>query len=328
MILQPRVDETAPGQPLRVAPILDAVGVGHRFRNGRGVGPVDLCIAPGERTALMGANGAGKTTLLRILATSTRPRRGIVRWCGTARPRDGRRWIGFAPDAVLDDPGLTGRQATYFWCRQWARENTGDLVEDALRRFGLAAVADEPIAGYSFGMRRRLALAQALAHEPRLALLDEPTAGLDAEGISGLGEELMNRARRGSATLVASNDCAFVAEACDRVIFLDGGTVLADATPEQLLAGVGTARRVELDIDSTTEPRMDDLSVLLGIDNAAYARGVVTVDLLDDAALAAVVRVVDGWPGGVRAVRIRRPDLSDAFSQLTGSAFNAGVSPR
>ena len=100
-------------------------GLSIGFAMAVGMGPVDLCIASDERTALMGANGAGKTTLLRILATVTRPRRGVVRWCGSARPRDGRRWIGFAPDAVLDDPGLTGRQATFFWCRQWTREKTG-----------------------------------------------------------------------------------------------------------------------------------------------------------------------------------------------------------
>src|SRR6185437_6409825 len=100
-----------------------------------------------------------------------------------------------------------------------------------------------------FGMRRRLALAQALAHQPRLALLDEPTAGLDAEGLEALRAELVRRSEHGDATLVASNDCTFVAAACDRVVFLDHGCLLADATPEQLLATVGDARRVELDIE-------------------------------------------------------------------------------
>ena len=148
----------------------------------------------------MGANGAGKTTLLRILATVTRPRRGVVRWCGATRPRDGRRWIGFAPDAVLDDPGLTGRQATSSGAVSGPARTP--LISSKTRSpgSGPATVADEPIAGYSFGMRRRLALAQALAHDPRLALLDEPTAGLDAEGIEALCEELVNRARRGRRT--------------------------------------------------------------------------------------------------------------------------------
>ena len=176
--------------PIRVAPMLDASELSIDSATARGRTGRSAHDAPGERTAIMGANGAGKTTLLRILATSTRPRHGTCAWCGTAVPRGGRRLIGFAADAMLDDPGLTGRQSTYFWCRQWApgRDIHG-AVEDALRRLGLADVADEPIAGYSFGMRRRLALAQALAHEPRIALLDEPTAGLDAEGTQWLGAE-------------------------------------------------------------------------------------------------------------------------------------------
>ncbi len=227
--------------------MLEATGVEHRFRNGRGVGPVDLRLAAGERTALMGANGAGKTTLLRIFATATRPRRGAVQMVRHRGPRAARRLIGFAGDAALDDPGLTGRQSTYFWCRQWSPgSDVHDRVASTLQRLGLGDVADEPIAGYSFGMRRRLALAQALAHEPRIALLDEPTAGLDAEGLESLQAELLTRAGRGDATLVASNDCTFVAAACSRVIFLHHGHVVADGAPSALLASIGDARRVEM----------------------------------------------------------------------------------
>ena len=305
------------------APMLEMSAVEHRFRNGRGIGPVDLRVGAGERTALMGANGAGKTTLLRILATATRPRRGEVRWCGSPLPRTARSLIGFAADAGLEDAGLTGRQSTHFWCSQWTSgARTTALVADILERLSLGGVADEPIAGYSFGMRRRLALAQALAHEPRIALLDEPTAGLDAEGLEALQTELAGRGHRGDATLVASNDCAFVAGACDRVIFLDRGLVVADATPAALLASIGDTRRVELDIAKGTRARVDDLDLIAGVANAVVEAGVVTVDLLDDSALGAVVRVVDGWPGGLRALRIHRPDLSDVFRQLTGATLD------
>ncbi|HEY6468614.1 MAG TPA: ABC transporter ATP-binding protein [Candidatus Dormibacteraeota bacterium] len=284
---------------------------------------MDLQVTAGERTAIMGANGAGKTTLLRILATATRPRKGTVEWCGTAVPRLARRWIGFAGDATPDDPGLTGRQSTYFWCRQWsAGSDIHRAVEETLGRLGLADVADEPISGYSFGMRRRLALAQALAHKPRIALLDEPTAGLDADGTASLSAELAMRAEAGDATLVASNDCAFVASACARVIFLNHGHVVADATPEALLASVGDARRVEMTIAENTAPRIGELQTIPGIANVSSTADVVTLDLVDDSALAAVVRTVDAWPGGLHALHIQRPDLSEVFRQLTGLALD------
>ncbi|MHB8490433.1 MAG: ABC transporter ATP-binding protein [Candidatus Dormibacteria bacterium] len=312
-----------PLSPLQVAPILEVCAVEHRFRNRRGVGPVDLSLGPGERTALMGSNGAGKTTLLRVLATATRPRRGAVRWCGSPAPSTARRLIGFAPDAALDDPGLTGRQSTYFWCRQWTRgDDVAVLAGDALRRFGLASVADEPIAGYSFGMRRRLALAQALAHRPRLALLDEPTAGLDADGLETLRAELATRSDQGHASLIASNDCSFVAAACDRVIFLDQGRVVVDATPGDLLASVGDARRVDLDVAEGAHHHVEQLRSVGGVASVTYVDGVVSAVLLDDSALASVVRVADGWPGGLRAVRLHQPDLSDAFRHLTGVSLD------
>lgn len=308
--------------PLQVAPLLETCALEHRFRNGRGIGPVDLCVEPGERVALMGANGAGKTTFLRVLATATRPRRGVVRWCGSTSPRGARRLIGFAADATLDEPGITGRQSTYFWCRQWNPDgNVAVLAGEALSRFGLASVADDPIDVYSFGMRRRLALAQAFAHRPRIALLDEPTAGLDADGITTLGNELANRSNAGESTLIASNDCAFVADACDRVIFLDQGRVIVDATPSDLLAKVGSARRVDLDVAADAHRYAGELRVVTGIANVACAEGVVSAELLDDSALASVVRIADRWPGGLRAVRLHQPDLSDAFRHLTGTAL-------
>jgi ABC-2 type transport system ATP-binding protein len=304
--------------------MIEAAGLEHRFRNGRGVGPIDLRIAAGERAALMGANGAGKTTLLRILATATRPRRGGVLWCGWTAPRKARRLIGFAADSELEDVGLTGRQSIHFWCRQWTSSaQAATLVPRILERLSLAGVADEPIAGYSFGMRRRLALAQALVHEPRIALLDEPTAGLDAEGLEALQTQLASRAQTGDATLIASNDCTFVARACNRVIFLDQGLVVADAAPETLLASVGDTRRIELDITEGAHARIHELHNISGVANAVCASGVVTVDLLDDAALGVVVHVVDSWPGGLQALRIHRLDLSDVFRHLTGTALDS-----
>lgn len=324
MIVQPDADEaTARGASLQVAPILEAAAVEHRFRNGRGIGPVDLRIVDGERTAIMGSNGAGKTTLMRILATATRPRRGTVRWYGSAQARVARCFIGYAADSALDDAGLSGRQSSYFWCSRYVRRGTiGPLVDDALARFGLAAVADEPLARYSFGMRRRLALAQAFAHHPRLALLDEPTAGLDANGLEALRFELLHRSERGEATLVASNDCGFVATACERVIFLDQGYVVVDDTPERLLASVGDARRVEMDVADAARPFVDQLETLAGVVNTRCVDGAVSVELLDDSALGSLVRVVDSWPGGLLALRVHKPDLSDAFRSLTGKTLH------
>ena len=292
-------------------------GVERRYRNGRGLGPVDLDVRAGETLALLGRNGCGKTTLLRILGTVARPRCGTVSWFagGAAAARA---HLGLALDGALEDGGLTGRQATHFWCAQWVRDR-GEVAartRATLARLGLAGAADDPVATYSFGMRRRLALAGALAHEPRLALLDEPTAGLDPEGCADLVAILAERAGRGLSSVVASNEPAFVEAAADRVAVLDEGRVVRVATPAELLGSLPPGRVAEV--------------VLAGSVDAAALRGVpgvtsVTVDgqaaivrFDRDDSIAALVAAADGPGGRLRELRLRRPGLGDCFRELTG----------
>ena len=307
---------------LSVRPVVEAVDVERRFRNGRGVGPITVRVQSGERLALMGPNGAGKTTLLDVLTTAARPRGGSVRWYGMSSPHRARRLIGTAPDVVTEDGALTARQSTYFWCRQWMpRDTASGLVDDSLRQFGLHGVADDPVASFSFGMRRRLALAQALVHRPRLALLDEPTAGLDPEGVAALSLAMKNRAHRGDATIVATNDCEFVAAACDRVVFLDAGMLLTDATPQALLATVGSSRVAELELSDRT--RIDQLRRIDDVAAVDASDSVVRIEMRDERALPAIVSVADGDGGCLVALRLHMPNLADAFRQLTGRTLDA-----
>ena len=307
---------------LTVRSVLDAVDVERRYRNGRGVGPMTLHVTCGERVAVMGPNGAGKTTLLRILATGVRPRRGVVRWYGTTSPRRARRLLGFAPDVIVEEGALSARQSTYFWCRQWMSSvEAGGFVDDALTQFGLHDVADEPVSSFSFGMRRRLGLAQALVHRPRLALLDEPTAGLDPEGVDSLIEALRERAQRGHPTIIATNDCDFVGAACDRVLFLDDGALVWDAAPSELLQWLGSRRVAELEVPPQFST--DALQAIDGVGDISREDGIVRLELLDDRALADVVTVADGSAGGLHGLRLHTPDLGDAFRNLTGRSLRA-----
>ena len=326
MIVAPHQPSVHPGHSaISVRPVLEAIDVHRRYRNGRGVGPVTVRIGSGERVALMGPNGAGKTTLLLLLATALRPRPGLIRWYGTSVPRRARRLIGTAPDVVVEEGALTARQSTYFWCRQWmSHAEVNGLVDDALHQFGLSGVADDAVASFSFGMRRRLALAQALVHRPRLALLDEPTAGLDPDGVDALAGALRGRAQQGHATVIASNDCAFVAAACDRVLFLDGGLLVQDAAPEALLAGVGRSRVAELEVTGVCH--LDALRRVSGVGSVQREDGAVRVELLEERALAAVVVAADAG-GGLRGVRLHTPDLGDAFRALTGRPLVDGSAP-
>jgi ABC-2 type transport system ATP-binding protein len=298
--------------------VLVAEGVERRHRGGRGVGPVDLRVGAGEVLALVGPNGAGKSTLLRVLAAADRPQRGRVGWFGSWSAATGRAGMGLALDVAVEEESWSGRQSTHFWCCQWIadRSRARRLADAALHRFGLDGVADEPVGAYSFGMRRRLALAQALAHEPRLALLDEPSAGLDPEGLQRLGEELGRRRGQDAGTVLASNDPGLVARVSDRVVLLDAGRVVRCDTPAALLAEVPAARVAELSLDGGVDTAA--IRAVDGVEAVERVPGGAVVRFRGEAALPRLVAAADAPGGRLRGLRLREPDLGDAFLALTG----------
>jgi ABC-type multidrug transport system ATPase subunit len=296
---------------------IEATSVERRYRNRRGVGPVSLEVLPGERVAIMGSNGAGKTTLLRMLATASPPARGSITWNGIHSARAARRLLGYAPDDVIDTGALSGRQSAHFWCSQWMRgAAVRRNVNAALYAFSLDAVADEPLESYSFGMRRRLLLVQALAHDPDIALLDEPSAGLDGEGREAVAAAMRERAGRGRTTVIATNDTLLATGGADRVVFLHGGHVIRDATPQQLLAETRLQRCAELEI--VGEPDLRLLGQVRGVGSVVRHNGTVSVELRDRASLAPLVAAADASGGKLRGLTVREPDLNDSFRILTG----------
>jgi ABC-2 type transport system ATP-binding protein len=313
-IAQRVVPAEAVAQP---AAVISARGVVRRYRNGRGVGPVDLEVNAGETTALMGRNGCGKTTLLRVLATVSRPQRGEVRWFG-GDAAAARRQLGLALDSALEDGGLSGRQATHFWCAQWVADaqEVRERTDCVLISLGLAGAADDAVASYSFGMRRRLALAAALVHGPAIALLDEPTAGLDPDGCAQLAALIAQRSRHGDATVVASNDPGFVEDVADRVAFLDEGAVVRCAPPRELLAGLPAGRVAELMIEGGGS--RSALRDVPGVVDVTVDGVTATVRFESDGAIAALVAAADAPGGKLMELRLRRPDLGDCFRELTG----------
>jgi len=208
------------------------VGVDKRFGPVGALLQVDLAVAPGTITALMGRNGAGKSTLLRVLATSVLPDAGraFVGGCDVARdPLRARRRLGL----VLGDDRsyfwrLSGRQNLEFFARLHGvrRRSLADRVAEALDAVELSDVAARRVDRYSTGMRARLGLARALLGEPSVLLLDEPTRSLDPVSAESVRVLLLRLAReRGAAVLLVTHDLQEAATVADEVAVLCRGRV-------------------------------------------------------------------------------------------------------
>lgn len=204
---------------------------------------VSLSVERGETFGLVGTNGAGKTTLFRLLVGHETPDEGAIEVAGHA-PSDGvavREHVGFVPEDAGFEPALTGREVLGYYAR--LRDVPADDREHRIRRVlstvGLADAADRTVDGYSNGMSRRLALATTLLTQPDVLLLDEPTAGLDPEGVADF-HDLVRRVGEADVTVVlTSHDLREVETLCDRVAVLDGGRAVAEGPVSELRARVG-----------------------------------------------------------------------------------------
>ena len=167
------------------APALEAKNIGRLYKSsGRGVSDVSLSVAPGEVFGLMGPNGSGKSTLLRILSTAIAPDSGTFRVGGIDglnEKRKVRARMGLMVDRPTHYGDLTGSANAYFFARAYGMDEAKaeGAIAELFDYFDLTEYADDKVKTYSYGMGKKLALIEALAHGPELLLLDEPSLGLD-----------------------------------------------------------------------------------------------------------------------------------------------------
>lgn len=293
-------------------------GLARTYSGDRGVRGVDLEVAPGEVLGLVGPNGSGKTTLVRLLGTLTAPTAGSISWFGSRDRRSPavRRRLGVLTDEPAHFDHLTGRQNVHFFAALYGGGDAGD----ALARFGLAEAADRPVREYSLGMRRRLALAEAVVHRPELMVLDEPTLGLDHAGELDLLELLRSQAEAGRAAVIATNDVAVAERACTRVLFLHAGRPLREGRPAELLAELGATQEIELALAGAVDAAR--IAAVPGVEGVAPSARGLRVLTRRDLNPAAVLAALDGTAGLVTGMAVRKPDLGDLFLKLTGSSVD------
>lgn len=198
---------------------------------------VDLEVRPGEIFGLIGANGAGKSTLIKLLVGTTRPTAGALRVLGLDPVKQAgqlRKQVGYMPQAPALYEDLSPRDNVRFFGAAHDIPDLHGRVEEVIAFTSLAARADDAVFGFSGGMKQRVSLACALVHEPRLLLLDEPTAGIDPKLREAFWEHFRNLASQG-VTLLVSTHLMDEALSCDRVAVMRDGAVLACDTPRALL---------------------------------------------------------------------------------------------
>src|SRR5918995_722294 len=286
------------------------------------VAGVDLEVSESEIYAFLGPNGAGKTTTVRMLTTLLRPSRGSARVAGhdvVADPAAVRRSIGVALQEAALDPLMTGRELIHLQATLHGlpRARGRELGDKLLERVGLTDAADRRVGTYSGGMRRRLDLASALVHEPRILFLDEPTTGLDPVSRKSIWEEVEKLNREGTTVFLTTQYLEEADNLADRVGIIDDGRIVAEGTPAVLKAEVG---RPHLEV-VLADGRMDRAEeILRRFGRPLPAKdGAALVELEGGASgVAPVVRALDEAGLVVESLDLVQPTLDDVFVAKTG----------
>lgn len=237
--------------------------VGLRGVKLRAVDHVTLRVAAGEIFGLLGPNGSGKSTTIKMLLGLLEPTAGECSIFGVASGRvEARRDVGYLPESPYFYRHLTGRELVRFYgrlCGLRAPRLEGRIAE-VLAIVGLIEAADRRVGTYSKGMLQRVGLAQAMVHDPRLLILDEPTAGVDPVGSAAISELILKLKAEGKTVLITSHLLGQIEDICDRVAILDRGRLVVEGAVQDL---VGRADRQALVVDAMPENEIAELRAWL-----------------------------------------------------------------
>ena len=306
-------------------PAIEVENLVREFRKGpRAVDGIDLAVSPGEIYGFLGPNGAGKSTTVLMLTTLLPPTSGRATVGGYDIVRQGaqvRATIGAALQEAALDAILTGRehlilQATLQGLPAPERRRRAQAL---LERVGLTEAADRRVGGYSGGMKRRLDLALALVHSPRILFLDEPTTGLDVQSRTALWEEVARLARDEGMTVFLTTQYLEEADVlADRIGIIDHGSIVAEGTPAELKAEIGSPTVEVTPTDPEAGDRLGELLAGFG-EMRRNGGGSVTVQLPGgESELAEIVRILDRADLHVQTLQLHQPSLDDVFLAKTG----------
>ena len=293
----------------------------------RGLGRVTLLGDPGDRVVVMGPNGSGKSTLLRLVSTELPSLPGALTLFDGAHGRSSRevrRRIGIVQDTPVHIDDLTGMENGLLFAELYGlpRDKSASALEALFTSLGLDDALHVPTGEYSYGMKKKLLIAQALVHDPEMLILDEPALGLDPPSREALLRILEERSEKGVCTLVATNEPGLAEALATEVVFLHEGEVVAHGSPSDLLAQVGGATRIEVHVTGPTTPALERLPAniisvqrLPGRIIAESGSGADVLPQMVDAVLSAGLKI--------ERVELREPDLADVFTHFTGQALAA-----
>jgi ABC-2 type transport system ATP-binding protein len=300
---------------------IDVHGLTKRFGRKVAVDHVDIAVPEGEVWGFLGPNGSGKTTTIRMLCGLLKPDAGTGKCLGyelLQEPENIKREVGYMTQRFSFWEDLSIRENLEFVARLYAIAERKQKVDATLARLGLTQRQDQLAGELSGGWKQRLALAACMLHEPRLLLLDEPTAGVDPQARREFWEEIHHLSQRGLTVLVSTHYMD-EAERCDRIVYINQGRIIASGTVSDVIKQSGLVTFV---IEGRDVRRLlPQLEGKPGVEHVAFFGAALHASGHDRAALAKTIASLRGEPG--IEIREETPSLEDVFIHLQGARVSS-----
>ncbi|HEX9681499.1 MAG TPA: ABC transporter ATP-binding protein [Acidimicrobiales bacterium] len=304
-----------------------------RFGDELAVDALTLDVAPGEVLALLGPNGAGKTTTVRLLNGVLSPDSGISRVLGldpATQGTDVRRRTGVLTENAGLDDRLTARENIMAAARIRRVPDADRRVSTLLDQFGMSDRADDRVAGFSTGQRKRVALARSLVHSPEILFLDEPTSGLDPEATRDVVDLIGRLATdHGRTVLLCTHFLGEAGRLADRMAVLDRGHLLAWGSPGELAAELFGDLTVDFDLGSPADHELlGRIRAERGVRSAEMSPAGVVTRVEDRDAVPAIVSLLTAEGRSVFGATPRPPTLEDVYFAVLADRGEVAAPPR
>lgn len=293
--------------------MIEVEGLTKAYHGVKAVDGLDLIVEKGEVFGFIGPNGAGKTTTIGMMVGLVEPTAGkcLVRDIDVTRnPREAKRVTGYLPDGVGFYGHLTARQNLRYFARFYKLNSQAseERITELLKYVGLAAV-EKPVAAYSRGMKQRLGLAQALLNDPEVVFLDEPTNGLDPQGVIQFRNAIKDMAQKGKTIFFSSHNLEEVRHVCKTVGIISKGKMIAKGTPDEVRKKMSRDEHVNIYVKVKGDmPRLADPGIL----DAQYQNGTAiftaTADIRDR-----LTEEIYGKGARILEMRLEEKTLEDLF---------------
>jgi ABC-2 type transport system ATP-binding protein len=277
---------------------------------------IDLSVQKGEIFGFLGRNGAGKSTFINMLTGIIHPSAGSFSLLGTEGVTDDvKKRIGVMPDYTSFDGSMTGMSYLKFLSEVSGNKASAERCLDVLKKVGLETDAAKKVAKYSFGMKKKLGIAQAIIHDPELIFLDEPTSGLDAESVVHIHILIRELHQQGKTLFMTSHNLDEVEKLCSRIAIMKEGQIVKIGSMDELRSFYQSRIVVKIkhgSIPASEEARLTQWLESAGEDVKIQDRYIhITVE--QEKKIAEIIRACNECKVDVYRVEVEEPSLEEIF---------------